>query len=47
MMQHDFADRRGNFKAVYKAFSISMLPGPGRSDVEKGGKSKYIDSWRM
>merc|ERR1711893_75218 len=36
MFPHDMA--RGNFKATYKAYSVSMLPGQERQDVEKGGK---------
>ena len=40
-VHNDFPVPHGNFKAVYKAFSISMFPGPERSDVEKGGKSEY------
>ncbi|ALC44132.1 Ufd1-like [Drosophila busckii] len=34
-----FPDGGGrNFQATYKCFSVSMLPGNERSDVEKGGK---------
>lgn len=29
-----------NFHANYKCFSVSMLPGNERTDVEKGGKSE-------
>ena len=41
MFQHDMPGARGNFKANYKAYSISMFPGPERADVEKGGKSTF------
>ena len=30
----------GSFKQQYRAFSVSMMPGQERHDVEKGGKSK-------
>ena len=30
----------GTFKATYRCYSVSMLPGNERLDVEKGGKSK-------
>ncbi|KAH8391111.1 hypothetical protein KR215_007187 [Drosophila sulfurigaster] len=33
-----FPDAGRNFQATYKCFSVSMLPGNERSDVEKGGK---------
>ena len=33
---------RGNFQNNYRAFSVSMLPGQERQDVEKGGKSKFL-----
>lgn len=35
-----FPDGGRSFQATYKCFSVSMLPGNERSDVEKGGKSK-------
>ncbi|KAM8708916.1 hypothetical protein ACLKA7_015825 [Drosophila subpalustris] len=33
-----FPDGGRSFQAAYKCFSVSMLPGNERSDVEKGGK---------
>ena len=33
---------RGQFESTYRAYSVSMLPGQERTDVEKGGKSKYM-----
>ncbi|EDW70879.1 ubiquitin fusion degradation protein 1 homolog [Drosophila novamexicana] len=33
-----FPDGGRSFQATYKCFSVSMLPGNERSDVEKGGK---------
>ena len=30
----------GTFSVNYKCFSVSMMPGQDRMDVEKGGKSK-------
>lgn len=29
-----------NFNVTYRCFSVSMLPGNERQDVERGGKSK-------
>jgi ubiquitin fusion degradation protein 1 len=38
-MMHDMMPARP-FKQAYRAYSVSMLPGNERTDVEKGGKSK-------
>ncbi|CAH1801419.1 unnamed protein product [Owenia fusiformis] len=35
MFQHDL---QGSFKTTYRCYSVSMLPGNERQDVEKGGK---------
>jgi len=35
-----FHDVGRPFSATYKCFSVSMLPGNERKDVENGGKSK-------
>lgn len=35
-----FADPSRPFNNPYKCYSVSMLPGNERNDVEKGGKSK-------
>ena len=38
MFPHDMPAR--NFSQTYRCYSVSMLPGQERQDVEKGGKSK-------
>lgn len=37
-----FPDAGRVFKASYKCFSVSMLPGNERQDVENGGKSMVL-----
>ena len=37
MFPHDMPAR--NFSQTYRCYSVSMLPGQERQDVEKGGKS--------
>lgn len=31
------------FNVQYKCFSVSMLPGNERDDVERGGKSRFLE----
>lgn len=37
-----FPDMLRPFKNSYKCYSVSMLPGNERQDVEKGGKSEQL-----
>lgn len=30
------------FSTTYRCFSVAMLPGNERQDVERGGKSKFL-----
>lgn len=30
------------FKSTYRCYSVSMMPGQSREDVDKGGKSKRL-----
>ena len=39
MFPHDLPR---SFNTKYRAYSVSMLPGNERSDVEKGGKSEFV-----
>jgi len=36
-----------NYSAEYKCYSVSMMPGQERQDVEQGGKSTYVFSLLM
>lgn len=36
-----FPDHSRPFNNTYRCYSVSMLPGNERQDVEKGGKSKF------
>lgn len=36
-----------NYSAEYKCYSVSMMPGQERQDVEQGGKSMYVFSLLM
>lgn len=37
-----FPEDPRRFSAEYQGFSVSMLPGDEREDVERGGKSKIL-----
>ena len=36
-----FPEVQRSFNQTYRCYSVSMLPGNEREDVEKGGKSEY------
>lgn len=40
MFPHEIAR---NFTETYRCFSVSMMSGPERQDVERGGKSRPIN----